>query len=123
MNREHVSQFVDEEIEVEFVGEQPLEKTPRCPNRVIWRRTTFEVQEQLSEWRDYKRKGSMTKNMKPEHSTRTSHVGSWGVGRFYYRVKVNTGQEMELYYDRAPVDADQGKGSWFLLSIKNPLQK
>jgi hypothetical protein len=119
MNKVPSSQFVDEKIEVEFVGEQPLEKTPRCPDRLCWRGTTFDVQEQLAEWRDYGRKGNMAKNMKPEHATRASRVGSWGVGKFYFRVKVNTGQVMEIYYDRAPVDTDQRKGSWFLLSIKN----
>jgi len=119
MNLGPNSQFVDEEIEVEFSGEQPLEKTPRCPDRICWRDSVFEVQEQLSEWRDYGRKGNMAKNMKPEHATRASRVGSWGVGRFFYCIRVNSGQIMEIYYDRAPVDSDKRKGSWFLFSIKN----
>jgi len=120
MNTDPSSQFMDEKIEVEFTGEQPLEKSPRCPDRVNWRGSVYEVLEQLAEWRDYGRKGKMAKNMQPEHASRASRVGSWGVGRFYFRVKVNTGQIMEIYYDRAPVDVDQRKGSWFLLCVRSP---
>ena len=119
MAEDHLAQFVDEIIEVEFIGEQPLEKTPRCPDRVIWRGNTYQVKEEISEWREFSRKGNMAKNMKPEHAAHASKVGSWGVGRFYFKVKVNSGQEMQIYYDRAPVDSDQRKGNWFLFSIKN----
>ena len=120
MKKDSSSQFIDEKIEVEFTGEQPLEKTPRCPNRISWRGSVFEVIEQLSEWREFGRKGRKARNMQPEHASRDSRVGSWGVGRFYFRVIVNTKRVMEIYYDRAPIDVDQRKGSWFLLSVKSP---
>jgi len=37
-----------------------------------------------------------------------------GVGRFYFRVRVDGGQIYDIYYDRAPKDADRRKGQWFL---------
>jgi len=49
--------------------------------------------------------------------------GTWGVGRDYFRVRTDTGQTFELYYDRAPKagprlplsGAGEGrKGGWFL---------
>lgn len=116
MNTDSSSQFIDEKIEVGFTGEPPLEKTPRCPDRLYWRGSVFEVVEQLAERREFARKGRMAKNMQPQHASRASRVGSWGVGRFYFRVKVSTGKIMEIYYDRAPGNVDQRKGSWFLLS-------
>ena len=45
------------------------------------------------------------------------------MGRFYFRVRAvspetisSGGQIFELYYDRAPQDADHRKGGWFLVS-------
>jgi hypothetical protein len=40
--------------------------------------------------------------------------GSWGVGRFYFRVKLEDGRVFDLYYDRAPQGVDRRKGTWFL---------
>jgi hypothetical protein len=111
------SRFIDEPIEVGFHGDPPLKRTPRCPDRIFWRGKSFEVVEQLSEWRIFARKGRMAKNLQPQHASRASRVGSWGVGRFYFQVKVETGQTMEIYYDRAPEDSDDRKGKWYLFSV------
>lgn len=56
----------------------------------------------------------MAVNMRPEHAAVASRRGSWGVGRFYYRVRTDTGRVFDLYYDRAPKSADDRKGAWFL---------
>ena len=40
--------------------------------------------------------------------------GSWGVGRLFFRVRVEDGRLFELYYDRAPKDAADRLGCWFL---------
>jgi len=56
----------------------------------------------------------MGANMRPEHLQRARQRGSWGVGRFYFRVLVTDGRTFELYYDRAAKGSDQRKGSWFL---------
>jgi hypothetical protein len=61
-----------------------------------------------------RRRGRMSNNMRPAHASRASRLGSWGVGRFYFRVKVDDGRIFEIYYDRAPADADNRKGAWFL---------
>jgi hypothetical protein len=52
--------------------------------------------------------------MRPSHAAAASGRGSLGVGRFYFRVRVDTGQIYDIYYDRAPQDADRRKGQWFL---------
>ena len=40
--------------------------------------------------------------------------GSLGVGRFYFRVRVDSGQIFDLYYDREIQDVDDRLGHWFL---------
>jgi hypothetical protein len=52
--------------------------------------------------------------MRPSHADRAAARGSWGVGRFHFRVRVEDGHVYQLYYDRAPGDADDRKGKWFL---------
>jgi len=56
----------------------------------------------------------MGRNMRPVHLDRAAMKGSWGVGRFYFRVRVESGQVFEIYYDRAPGNVADRKGSWFL---------
>ena len=108
--------FIDEPIEVIFDKPPMLEKSPECPQGFIWQGITYRVEKLLEEWRDYRRRGRMERNMRPEHSRRASLKGSWGVGRFYFRVLVEgSGREFELYYDRSPNNLDDRKGGWYLL--------
>ena len=107
--------FIDEPVEVLFDQPPVLEKKPTCPDGFIWNGERFHVTNLLAEWFDFERKGRMAKNMRPEHAARASVRGSWGVGRIFFRVVVEGGRTFELYYDRAPLDADRRKGSWFLL--------
>ncbi len=107
--------FIDEPVEIIFNQPPVLEKKPPCPDGFIWHGERFIVTSLLSEWFETERKGRMAKNMRPEHAARAAVRGSWGVGRFFFRVEVEGGRIFELYYDRAPVDADRRKGSWFLL--------
>ena len=72
--------------------------------------------ELVSEVVDFGRKGKMAKNMKPKNLMRAAQKGSWGVGRYTFRVKVDGGRFFDLYYDRAPKDVDDRKGSWTLFS-------
>lgn len=106
--------FIDEPIQVHFNQPPVLEKKPPCPDAFTWNETTFTVQELLAEWKDYHRRGRMEKNMIPEHASRASRIGSWGVGRFYFRVRTTEGRIFDLYYDRSPLDADSRKGFWVL---------
>ena len=106
--------FIGEPIEVEFDQPPALEKKPGCPDRFVWHGETYHIVESLSEWHDYGRRGRMAANMRPTHAATASLRGSWGVGRFTFRVRVDSGRIFDLYYDRAPKHADDRKGSWFL---------
>ncbi len=106
--------FYDNPIEVLFDSPPALEKSPPCPNGFLWRGQTFRVTESLSEWVDFARRGRAAKNMRPEHALVAAGRGSLNVGRFYFRVRVESGQVFDLYYDRAMKNVDERKGQWFL---------
>lgn len=106
--------FIGEPIEVEFDRPPLLAKKPGCPDRFVWDGERHDVAEKLVEWHDYGRRGRMARNMRPENLARAAKRGSWGVGRDYYRIRTAGGRVFELYYDRAPKDADNRHGAWFL---------
>lgn len=106
--------FIDESVEVGFDQEPLLEKKPGAPDRFHWRGETFESVETIQEWFDYGRRGRMSRNMSPAHLRKAERGGSWGVGRFYYRIRVEGGRIFDLYYDRAPKDASDRSGDWVL---------
>lgn len=113
-------QFIDQIVEAIFDTPPTREKTPTCPDGFIWNGKTFRVEEMLSEWRSFERRGRMKNNMAPGHAARASIVGSWGVGRFCYRVRVSGGRIFDLYYDRAPEGSDKRKGKWVLVAERAP---
>jgi hypothetical protein len=106
--------FISEPIEVSFKEQPLLEKKPGAPSTFTWRNETYQVMELLSEWVDFERRGRSSRNMQPQHAAVASRRGSWGVGTFYYRVLTQDGRIFDLYYDRAPKDADHRKGAWFI---------
>lgn len=126
--------FIEEPIEVSFITPPLLEKAPGCPDSFRWREVTYRIDEMISEWHDYQRKGRMARNMAPEHAARAGQHGSWGVGLTYFRVRasiatwtaildvtsnttanvVSNVRIFDLYYNRAPRDIDHRKGSWFI---------
>jgi hypothetical protein len=107
--------FLDQPIEVIFDIPLILEKSPDAsPNGFIWEGKTYRVTEMLSSWNDFKRRGRMAQNMQPAHAAVASTRGSLNVGRFYFRVKVDTGQIFDIYYDRAMKNVDERKGQWFI---------
>ena len=108
--------FFDEHIEATFDVPPVREKSPTCPNGFIWDGKTYRVLVSLSEWSDFTRRGKMAKNMRPAHAEVASTRGSLNVGRFYFRVKVDTGQIFDIYYDRAMKGVDDRKGEWFVYS-------
>jgi hypothetical protein len=96
----------------------------------VWRGETQRIVEMLSEWHDYERRGRAAKNMRPSHAAVAATRGSWGVGRDWFRVRTAEGCIFDLYYDRAPKDADRRKGEWRLVkelrespNPKNPNSK
>jgi hypothetical protein len=106
--------FIGEPIEVGFDEPPLLAKKPGMPDKFVWREDEFEITTLLGEWFDYGRRGRMTMNMQPENLRKAERRGSWGVGRYYFRVEVRSGQVFDIYYDRAPEDAVDRQGHWFI---------
>lgn len=107
-------QFIAEEIEVRHRKKQIIKKTPDAPDDFSWRDNSFQVLEVLSSWFDFERRGKMSRNMQPHNLRVASRRGSWGVGRFFFRVLTTDGRIFDLYYDRAPEDATDRSGHWYL---------
>jgi hypothetical protein len=106
--------FIAEPVQVEYDQPAGLEKKPECPDRFIWNGDRYAIVELVSEWHDDRRRGRMARNMRPEHAATASRRGSIGVGTFFFRVRTEEGRVFDLYYDRAPKDADHRKGEWLL---------
>ena len=106
--------FLDQPIEPLFDEPPAREKSPECPDGFVWDGKSHRVTEMLSAWTDFSRRGKMARNMRPAHAVVASTRGSLNVGRFYFRVKVDTGQIFDLYYDRAMKTVDDRKGQWFV---------
>ena len=106
--------FIEEPVLALFDQPPVLEKKPPCPNGFIWRGETYRILELLAEWHDYDRHGRYARNMQPAHAAAASRKGSWGVGQFFFRVRIEDGRVFDLYYDRAPKDVDTRKGAWFI---------
>jgi hypothetical protein len=106
--------FIGEPVEVEFDEPPLLQKKPGCPDAFLWHGESYPIVEKLAEWHDYRRRGRMARNMTPGHAAVASQRGSWGVGRDYFRVRTASGRIFDIYYDRAPHDAGDRSGSWFL---------
>lgn len=106
--------FIGQQVQVEFDEEPTLRKKPSCPDRFYWEGKTFRVESLLSQWQDFGRRGRMARNMRPENAAKALRRGSWGVGRFYFRVATASGRYFDLYYDRAPKNASDRLGAWFL---------
>ena len=123
--------FFDQPIEVIFNSPPTREKAPDCPNGFIWEAKTYRITEMLSSWTDFKRRGKMARNMRPEHAAVAATRGSLNVGRYYFRVRVSSSsatagrkeggtaeqteeQIFDIYYDRAMKNVDDRKGQWFV---------
>jgi len=106
--------FIDDEIEVFFERTPLLSKRPSAPSGFSWSGEQYLVVEVISEWVDTRRRGKMGRNMSEEHLRTAERRGSWGVGRFYFRVRTDQQRFFDLYYDRAPKGAADRAGHWFL---------
>ena len=107
--------FVSEQINVSFGARKGLQKRPVCPESFLWRGASHVIVELMAEWHDYSRKGKMAHNMRPSHLASAEQRGSWGVGRHYFRVRTADRRIFDIYYDRAPKDAVDRKGGWWVL--------
>jgi len=115
--------FFDHPIEPVFDVSPAREKAPDCPNGFVWDSKTYRIIAMLSAWTDFSRRGKMARNMRPAHAATASTRGSLNVGRYYFRVRVDTNQIFDIYYDRAMKNVDDRKGQWFVyreLSANSP---
>ena len=106
--------FIDAEIQVLHDRPPSLAKKPSPPDSFIWAERTHRVVDVLSTWTSYERRGRMADNMAPAHLATAARRGSWGVGRFYFRVRTDGGSVFDLYYDRQPESAGDRAGHWYL---------
>jgi hypothetical protein len=106
--------FLDQPIEVIFNSPPIYEKSPPCPDGFVWENKRYLIIEKLSEWTDFSRRGRAARNMRPSHAEAAAGRGSLNVGRFFYRVRVDTGQVFDLTYDRAMKSVDDRKGQWLV---------
>jgi hypothetical protein len=116
-------QFIDEPIQVSFKKPPQFSKKPGAPDAFTWQDVHYPIVGLISSWTDFSRRGRMARNMRPSNARKTVGRGSWGVGRFYFRVRVEGEKYFDLYYDRAPRAAGQGKGQWILLRRVKPAEK
>jgi hypothetical protein len=115
------SHFLLEPITVAWDDPPLLQKKPRCPDRFFWNERQYEIIELLGEWRDYRRRGRRSSNMRPHRIMRARLRGSRGVGRFYFRVRVLGGRVYEIYFDRAAAGEDAAVDGWFISRSLNEL--
>ncbi len=80
----------------------------------MWAGKKYRIVDKLSEWNDFERRGRASRNMRPAHAEAAASRGSLNVGRFFFRVRVDTGQCFDLYYDRAMKSIDERKGQWVI---------
>jgi Domain of unknown function (DUF6504) len=106
--------FFDEPIRVSFHEQPARQKVPHCPDGFTWGDRTYRVLENLSEWKDFARRGRTQRNMSAEHALAAAERGSLNVGRFFFRVRVDSAQIFDIYYDRAIKNVDDRKGGWFI---------
>jgi len=114
--RQPVSKFISEPITVHYSTPPAQSKKPTCPDLFSWNNEAFTIHSCLAEWTDFSRRGRMARNLQPQHKQIASKRGSWGVGRFYFDVRVQNKRCFRLYYDRTPSNATEGAGIWILLA-------
>jgi hypothetical protein len=112
------AKFIGVAIEPVFLEPPQLEKRPGAPDGFVWEGRKYLVENVLREWHDYGLKGkTRTFYEKEQGSFRAaaaSRRGTWGVGRDYFRVAVDSGEVFDLYYDRDPGGTRGRKGGWYL---------
>lgn len=121
-NKLTVKRFISKPIDVKFLQTPLYSKKPTCPNCFSLKGKTHTIVDCLAEFKDFSRHGKMAKNMQPQHAQVAETQGSWGVGRFYFDVKTDTGKYFRLYYDRSPKNALDRAGKWILFAELKKLE-
>lgn len=116
ISKRPIKHFISEPIQVHHSTPPSHLKKPPCPDGFTWQNETFTVSACLAHWVDFARHGRMAKNMQAQHAQVASQRGSWGVGKFFFDVRVEDNRCYRIYYDRAPTDAADRAGTWILLA-------
>jgi phosphoribosylglycinamide formyltransferase-1 len=76
---------------------------PLLPTRFIWRRESYTIAEVLEEWRE----------------TGPCHHGSGEryVRKHWFRVRMATGEEMKIYFERQARSPRELKRRWWLYTV------
>ena len=110
-------EFYVDEIEVRFDREPVVQKRPGLPAAFTWRGWEYVIVELLQEWHDYRKRGKTKMLYEKERGAywvkSAQRRGSWGVGRDFYRVRTESGEIFDIYYDRAPQGGEK-IGQWIL---------
>ncbi len=106
--------FIGEEIEPVFAQTPELEKKQGPPSGFRWRNREFAVKRVLKEWHEYDqgRPGPGWDAGRPPYALRgRMQRGSWGQGKDFYRLLLEDGRIVDIYYDRRPKGKNR-KGRW-----------
>lgn len=72
-------------IQIEFDEEPKFIRKPPCPQRFIWNKQVYQIEEVLSEWRT--------------NGRIRSNLLMVGLARIHFKVRVDSGRIFEIYYD------------------------
>jgi hypothetical protein len=118
MNAKLSAHFIGAQIQVIYDQPPALEKRPGAPNGFVWEARAYRMTAILKEWHDYKLHGKSeifyAKEQGSYRAKAADRQGTWGTGRDYYRVRTDTGEVFDIYYDRTPGGPGGRKGNWFL---------
>lgn len=105
--------FIGEAIEPVFAAPPTLSKKAGPPVAFIWRAERHEVVRVVAEWHDYRGLDRDAPEGRPPYAARGKRLGSWGIGRDFYRVVTTGDRVFDIYYDRRPLSCTR-TGSWRL---------
>jgi len=113
--------FIGEEIEPIFDEAPALEKKTGVPDGFRWRGRDHRVKRVIREWHEYglaRPGGGWDAGRPPFGQRNVMDRGSWGRGKDFYRVLLEDGRLVDIYYDRRPKagtdKAKARKGRWVL---------
>jgi hypothetical protein len=111
--------FIGEEIEPRFVEAPALEKKTGAPDGFKWKGRDYAIKRVVKEWHEYdtSRPGGGRDAGRPPFAQRNvMNRGSWGQGKDFYRVVLDDGRLVDIYYDRRPKSGKDGdrKGRWVI---------
>lgn len=111
--------FIGDEIEPIFAEAPELEKKTGAPTGFKWKGHDYVVKRVVKEWHEYgsgRQGGGWDSGRPPFGQRNVMNRGSWGQGKDFYRVLLEDGRLVDLYYDRRPKSGKEKgrKGRWVL---------